>query len=194
MSTENPWKTLSTKVVYKNPWITVREDDVITPSGEKGIYGVVESRIATGIVALTENSEIVLVGQFRYAMNEYSWEIIEGGAEQGEDPQTAAVRELAEEAGLIPAHVEVLGDEIHLSNCHSSERAYLYFAKGLTKTNTNPDSTEQLQIKTVSIKTALEMLEKGEIKDSLSIIAIYRIAIKLGIIGNLSSTSLNSNT
>jgi 8-oxo-dGTP pyrophosphatase MutT (NUDIX family) len=176
MSKSNPWKTLDSKIVYTNPWIRVREDAVLKPNGAPGIYGVVETRIATGVVALTENNDIVLVGQYRYPMEEYSWEIIEGGAELEEDPMKAAKRELQEEAGLIASEFSILGPEIHLSNCHSSERGLLYLAKGLTETESSPDDTEILQIKTVPFQEAITMVEKGEIKDSLSIIGIYRAA------------------
>ena len=170
----NPWKTLSSRIVYKNPWITLREDDVITPSGNKGIYGVVDCKIATGVVALTKESNIVLVGQYRYTMHEYSWEIIEGGTEAGEDPKEAAKRELQEEAGYLSKDFIELGPEIHLSNSHSSERGLLYLAKDLETVPSAPEETEVLVIKEVPFKDAIALIENGEIKDSLSIIGIYR--------------------
>lgn len=177
----NPWVTLKTSLIYENPWIKVREDSVIKPNGEQGIYGVVETRIATGVVALNEKNDITLVGQYRYSMNEYSWEIIEGGAETNEDPADAAKRELQEEAGIRASHFRPLGPEIHLSNCHSSERAYLYLARELQETERNPDDTEILQLRTVPFTDALTMIENGQIKDSLSIIGIYRAARLLSI-------------
>ena len=126
MSRENPWKRLSSRVVYQNAWITVREDQVIRPDGKPGIYGVVETRIAAGVAAITENRELYLVGQFRYPTNEYSWEIIEGGTDGGESALSGAQRELKEEAGITAAHWEQLGGEIHLTNCHSSEIGVLF--------------------------------------------------------------------
>jgi 8-oxo-dGTP pyrophosphatase MutT (NUDIX family) len=174
MESKNPWKKIDSRVVYKNDWITVREDNVIRPDGGKGIYGVVETRIATGVVAVTESNEIYLVGQFRYPMNEYTWEIIEGGAEIGESPLVAAKRELEEEAGLIASSWEELGGEIHLSNCHSSEVGKLYLAKGLVETEKNPDNTEVLQIRKIPFTSCLGMLDRGEIKDGLSLIGILR--------------------
>jgi 8-oxo-dGTP pyrophosphatase MutT (NUDIX family) len=179
---QNPWKTLSSSVVYTNPWISVREDKVIKPNGKEGIYGVVDSKIASGVVALHENNDIVLVGQYRYPMKEYSWEIIEGGTESNESPSDAAKRELMEEAGLEASKITQLGGEIHLSNCHSSERAFVYLAEGLKETSKSPDDTEILQIKTVPFSEALEMVEKGKIKDSMSIIGIYRAARLLSLI------------
>jgi len=168
----NPWKTLSTEVKYKNPWITVREDQVIRPDGHPGIYGVVETRVATGVLALDDHDALYLVGQYRYPMGCYSWEIIEGGAEPGEDPVVACKRELREEAGLEAAHWEPIGGEIHLSNCHSSERGFLYVARGLTHVGDDPDGTEQLQIKKVPWNEAVSMVERGEITDAFSIMGI----------------------
>src|SRR5690606_11888068 len=130
---KNPWKTLDTKVVYENTWIRVREDVVVRPDGKPGIYGVVETRLAPGVAALTPENEVYLVGQYRYPMDSYSWEIIEGGSDDDESALDAAKRELREEAGLEASHWEALGPEIHLSNCHSNERGYLFLATGLTE-------------------------------------------------------------
>jgi 8-oxo-dGTP pyrophosphatase MutT (NUDIX family) len=176
MTVKNPWHRRGTKVVYSNPWITVREDDVITPGGKPGIYGVVEPRIATGVVALTENKEIYLVGQYRYPVEEYSWEIPEGGSEIGEDPMLTAKRELREETGLEAESWEQLGGEIHLSNCFSSERGFLYLARGLRQGDAEPDHTEQLQVKRIPFAECLAMVDRGEIKDSLTVIAVLRMA------------------
>ena len=169
---QNPWRTLSSEVKYKNPWITVREDQVIRPDGKPGIYGVVETRIATGVLALDEDGALYLVGQYRYPLDCYSWEIIEGGAEQGEDPMDACKRELREEAGLEAAHWETLGGEIHLSNCHSSERGFLYVARGLTHVGEDPEGTEQLQVRKVPWSEAVAMVGRGEITDAFSIMGI----------------------
>lgn len=172
----NPWKTQDTRVVYSNPWITVREDSVIQPSGNEGIYGVVQARIATGVVVLTPDNEVVLVGQYRYPTNYYSWEIIEGGAERDEEPLEAAKRELAEEAGLVAERWEPIGTDIHLSNCHSDEIAYLFLATDLTEVPQRPDETEELRVARVPLVSAINMVESGEIKDALSIIGLLRVA------------------
>lgn len=174
MSEENPWRTLESREVYKNPWIRVREDQVIRPDGAPGIYGVVETRIATGVVVLTPDGQTVLVGQYRYPTENYSWEIVEGGADHGEDPLVAIKRELKEEAGLIARHWEVLGDEVHLSNCFSAERAWLYLAEELEQTTSSPEGTEVLQVRTVPFDEAIRMVERGEIKDAMSIIGLLR--------------------
>jgi len=176
MSTDNPWRTLSSRTVYKNPWITVREDQVLCPDGSPGIYGVVETRIATGVVALTEDNQIYLVGQYRYPLNQYSWEIPEGGTDGQEAPLVAIKRELKEEAGLEAAHWEQLGGEIHLSNCISSERAFLYLARGLTECASAPEHTEVLQVRRMPFRECLTMVERGEITDGMTIIAVLRAA------------------
>lgn len=169
---QNPWKTLSSEVKYKNPWISVREDQVIRPDGAPGIYGVVDCRVATGVLALTEDDDLYLVGQYRYPMHCYSWEIIEGGAEPDEDPMEACKRELREEAGLEAAEWTPLGHEIHLSNCHSSERGFLYVARGLHHVDADPEGTEALQVRKVPWQEAVAMVENGAITDAFSIMGI----------------------
>lgn len=172
---KNPWKTLDSKVVYENPWIRVREDAVVRPDGKPGIYGVVETRLATGVIALTPENEVYLVGQYRYPMDSYSWEIIEGGSDDDESALDAAKRELREEAGLEASHWETLGPEIHLSNCHSNERGYLFLATGLTEVESSPDGTEELVIRKVPLAEALAMVDSGEIADAMSIMALLRL-------------------
>ena len=173
---KNPWTTLATRLVYQNPWITVREDKVLRPNGSPGIYGVVETRLATGVLALTPEDDCYLVGQYRYTMHEYSWEIIEGGSDPGEDALAAAKRELREEAGLVARDWQPLGGEIHLSNCHSSERGYLFVARDLEEVAATPDETEDLQLRRVPFREALAMVDRGEIRDSISIMGILRYA------------------
>ncbi len=177
----NPWKTLSSEVKYKNLWISVREDQVIRPDGKPGIYGVVDCRVATGVLALTDDDELYLVGQYRYPLHCYSWEIIEGGAEPDEDPMEACKRELREEAGLEAAHWKALGHEIHLSNCHSSERGFLYVARGLTHVGAEPEGTEELQVKKVSWAEAVAMVRRGEITDAFSIMGILLYEQQRGV-------------
>lgn len=172
MSTENPWKTLSSKHIYSNPWMSVREDQVIRPDGQDGIYGVIDTRIATGVVALTPERDVYLVGQYRYPTDVYSWEIVQGGADEDEDPLTACKRELQEEAGLLAETWTPIGGEIHLSNCISSEKAYIYVAEGLSETEASPDGTEVLQLKKVPLKEAVRMAVSGEIVDAVSVIGI----------------------
>ena len=172
MGTQNPWKTISSRKVYSNPWMSVREDQVIRPDGQNGIYGVIDTRTATGVVALTREHEVYLVGQYRYPTDVYSWEIVQGGADENEDPLTACKRELQEEAGLIAETWTPIGGEIHLSNCISSEKGYLFVAEGLSETEASPDGTEVLQLKKMPLSEAVRMAVSGEIVDAVSVIGI----------------------
>ncbi|HEV2798862.1 MAG TPA: NUDIX hydrolase [Pyrinomonadaceae bacterium] len=175
--TKNPWTLISTKQIYDNNWISVREDSVVRPDGERGIYGVVHFKnIAIGVLAV-EDDFIYLVGQYRYPLERYSWEIPEGGCAEGEDPLDAARRELEEETGLRAGNWRKLG-EAHLSNSVSDELAIWYVATDLTQGQHRPEGTEQLQIRRVPFVEALRMTMRGEITDAISQLAImqYRLA------------------
>ena len=169
--TKNPWTRVSTKKVYENNWISVREDAVIQPDGARGIYGVVHFKnIAIGVLAVEDDS-VYLVGQYRYPLEQYSWEIPEGGCGEGEDPLGAAQRELEEETGLRARHWRKLG-EAHLSNSVSDELAIWFVATGLTQGEHRPEGTEQLEVRRVTFAEAFRMVTSGEISDAISQLAI----------------------
>ncbi len=172
----NPWKTIGSREVYRNPWFSVREDQVIRPDGKPGIYGVVESKVATGIIPIDDEGYTWLVGQYRYPIEIYSWEIIEGGADPGETPREAAIRELKEEAGLTARDVVQLGAPFYLSNCFTSERADVFLARGITVGEAQPEGTEVLQLKRLPFSEALAMARSGEISDAVAIIGLERAA------------------
>lgn len=172
---ENPWKTLSSENKYENPWIKVTEHQVLNPKGKEGIYGVVSFKnIAIGVVPLDEDGNTWLVGQYRYALNLYSWEIPEGGCLIGKETKLeAAQRELQEETGLEAAKwTEIL--EAHISNSVTDEVGYAFIAQGLTMGTATPEDTEALQLKKVSLDKAIEMCMNGEITDSLSMLALFK--------------------
>jgi 8-oxo-dGTP pyrophosphatase MutT (NUDIX family) len=171
---ENPWKTLSSKSVYENPWIQLTEFDVVNPGGGLGIYGKVHFKNrAVGVMVLDAQRNTYLVGQFRYTLDEYSWEIPEGGGPIGLDPLDSAKRELLEETGLVAQNWDLLL-EMHLSNSVSDELAILYLATELTQFESEPEETEQLQIKKLPFEEAYQMVMDGKIKDSMSIAAIQK--------------------
>jgi 8-oxo-dGTP pyrophosphatase MutT (NUDIX family) len=175
----NPWSIEAERKLYDNPWISLTEYDVINPSGNKGIYGKVHFKnTAVGIVAIDEKLNIYLVGQYRFPINEYSWEIPEGGAPVGTDPLEGGKRELLEETGLRAADWEPLM-QMHLSNSVSDELAIVYLATGLTQHQAEPEETEQLLIKKVPVTEAYQMVEEGIIKDSMSVAAIIKIKLLL---------------
>ena len=174
---ENPWETVSSRVVYDNPWIRVREDEVVRPDGLPGIYGVVHFKnIAVGVLAV-EGGMLYLVGQFRYPLERYSWEIPEGGCAEGEEPLSAARRELEEETGLRACRWSKMG-EAHLSNSVSDELAVWYLAEELEQGERRPEGTEKLLIRRVSLREALGMVGSGEITDALSIHAIQQFQLR----------------
>lgn len=174
---KSPWQTLASRQMYDNAWISVREDSVIRPDGEQGIYGVVHFKnIAIGILAV-EDDFIYLVGQYRYPLEQYSWEIPEGGCPEGEDALHAAQRELEEETGLRAGTWEKLGIA-HLSNSVSDEFAVWFLATGLTQGEHRPEGTEKLKIRRVAFDEALNMALTGEITDALSMLAIMQYQIK----------------
>jgi ADP-ribose pyrophosphatase len=174
---KNPWHRLSSKEIYDNPWIRLREDAVIRPDGKEGIYGVVHFKnVAVGVLPI-EDDYIYLVGQYRYPLEAYSWEIPEGGCPEHEDTLEAAKRELEEETGLLANRWEKLGDA-HLSNSVSDERAIWYLATELTHGTFNPEGCEQLSLRRIPFKEALQMVLNGEITDSLSMLAILSYQLK----------------
>lgn len=173
---ENPWRTLLTREVYENNWIKVREDTVLRPDGEPGIYGVVHFKnIAVGVVAVDEDDSVYLVGQYRYALECYSWEIPEGGCAEGEEPLQAGKRELEEETGLRAREWKRLGTA-HLSNSVTDEVAVWYLARELSQGEQRPEGTERLEVRRVPLNKALAMVMKGEITDALSMLAIMQYA------------------
>lgn len=177
---KTPWKTLASTEIYHNDWISVIHNEVLNPSGQPGIYGVVHyHNTAIGICAVEENNDLWLVGQYRFPLDAYSWEIPEGGCPASEDPLSAARRELMEETGLTAkAWTPML--ESHLSNSVSNEKAIVYLAQDLTAGLPMPEETEDLTLKRVSLEHATRMVFDGEITDSISMLAIMKLNHQLG--------------
>lgn len=174
---ENNWQILNERNVYDNNWISVSHYDVINPNGGKGIYGKVSFKnFAIGIIPIDNEGYTWLVGQQRFPLNEYSWEIPEGGCPLNDLPINAAKKELLEETGLIAENWQFL-KKMHLSNSVSDEVGYLFLATDLTHHKPEPEETELLQLKKVKVLEAISMMEKGQITDVISIVALQQIKI-----------------
>lgn len=178
MSIENPlnsWKTLSTELVYESAWIAVNKHQTINPAGKPAVYSVVNFKnLAIGILPLSEDGFTWLVGQWRYPLNAYSWEIPEGGGPLGEAPIETAVRELKEETGIVAQKFEEIM-QLHLSNSATNEHAFVFLATDLTFEEAEPEETEDLKVKKVHINEAFDMVMKGEITDGISVAAIFKV-------------------
>jgi len=182
----NPWTILTENEVYDNRWISVTEFGVINPSGGKGIYGKVHFKNrAIGILPLDDQLNTWLVGQYRFTLGAYSWEIPEGGGNPGEEWLEAAKRELLEETGLVAAEWSHLM-HFHLSNSVSDEAGTIFLARQLTQKQAQPEETEQLQVKKMHFNEAYDMVEDGRITDSMSVAAILKVKLML-IDGRISS-------
>jgi len=178
LSDHNPWTTHSTEIAYENPWIRVEHCEVTTPGGLPGVYGVVRfENIAVGVIPIDHEDYTWLVGQYRYTLDEYSWEMPEGGCPKGESPEDAAHRELLEETGLRAATMTPLFDGVRLSNSVTDETAVAFVATDLTQGEPQPDDTEDLQIQRVPVDDAINMVLSGEINDSFSVMAFQRLAL-----------------
>lgn len=179
---KNPWTTISSKEVYQNPWIKVEEDQVINPSGGEGLYGKVHFKnTAIGIIPLDDENNTWLVGQHRYVLNEWSWEIPKGGGPIGKTILESAQRELLEETGLKAKQwTEIL--KAHLSNSVSDEVGYVFLAQELSASNHQREATEaDMKVWKLSFAKALEMVMQGKITDSLSVMGILKTAKILGL-------------
>lgn len=173
---KNNWEKISTVVPYSNPWIEVQHHEVINPSGGKGIYGQVNFKnIAIGVVPVDNQGNTYLVGQFRFPLEEYSWEIPEGGCPIGEDILDAAKRELLEETGFT-AQKWTLISKIHTSNSVCNEVGFIFLAEELHQGQADPEETEDLILKKVSLIEAVELVMNNQITDSISIAGILKIA------------------
>jgi 8-oxo-dGTP pyrophosphatase MutT (NUDIX family) len=176
-SEENPWKTLSSEIVYDTPWIAIERNEVINPAGNEGVYSIIQYKNkAIGILPLDEEDYTWIVGQYRYPIKEYSWEIPEGGGPLSDSPLESAARELQEETGIVARSYELLV-RLHLSNSASDEEAFIYLARGLSFHESSPEETEQLEVRKVHFDELLEMVMKGSITDAMTVAAVLKYAL-----------------
>ena len=179
--TKNPWQTLNSAVRYENPWLAIRHEEVLTPAGTPGIYGVVSFKNkAVGVIPLDEAGNTYLVGQHRYPLDEYSWEIPEGGSPLGTDPLESAKRELKEETGLEATQWTKIA-RIHTSNSATDEEGFLYIAEGLVQGDHEPEDTEDLRIWKLPLDEAVDMVMTSRITDALSVSGLLMVARLRGV-------------
>lgn len=178
----NSWTTLSGEVKYDNRWITVTEYQVLNPSGGKGIYGKVHFKNkAIGIIPVDKALNTWLVGQYRYTLNAWHWEIPEGGGPLNEDPMESAKRELQEETGLrAGSWKEII--HLHTSNSVTDEEGHIFLAEDLQEGASSLEETEaDLKVWKLPLKEALDMALNGKITDGMSVMAILKVARLKGI-------------
>lgn len=172
-----PWVRRSRRTVYENRWMAVYEDQVTQPDGREGIYGTVHFRNqAVGVVAIDSLDRVLLVGQHRYPLDQYSWEIPAGGCPRGEDTLEAARRELREETGYSADCWRLIACS-HLSNSVTDEEAFIYLASGMRDGEAEPEGTESLDVQWVPFEEALRMSIDGRITDSMTLIGLQRAAL-----------------
>ncbi|UOG73887.1 NUDIX hydrolase [Hymenobacter tibetensis] len=172
--THNPWQVLSTEVKYNNPWIRVREDQVINPGGGRGIYGVVTMKNkGLGIVPVDAEGNTWLVGQYRYTLSEYSWEIPMGGGPVEQDILESAQRELREETGLLARRWTNIA-RLHTSNSVTDEEGFVFLAEDLEQGEVEPEETEDLRLWKLPLAEAVRMVMDNRITDAISVAGLLK--------------------
>lgn len=176
-SIDSPWQTLSREVKYDNPWIRVEEHQVINPAGGEGIYGTVEFKnTAVAIIALFENGDTLLVGQFRYPLQEYHWELPMGGAPSGESTLDCAQRELQEETGYSAIKWrQVLS--MHLSNSITQEQGFTFIAENLTVGDMSLEDTEDITLDRLPFEEVFQRVMAGEITDAMTVASVLKVRL-----------------
>jgi len=172
---EPNWQTHTVKTVYENPWISVSHREVTAPTGNPGIYGLVHFKnIALGVIPIDEHGNTWLVGQHRYTLNQYTWEIPEGGGLRDVDPLLTAQRELREETGISASRWTPLL-HLHTSNSVTDEVGHAFIAQGLTFGEKNYDETEQLAVVKLPLEEAVARVMNGEITDALAMASLLKV-------------------
>lgn len=176
---KNPWQQKTDSIVYENNWIRVHHQEVTTPGGTDGIYGLVHFKnLAIGIIALDENNHTWVVGQYRYPLKKYSWEIPEGGGMIGIDPLESAKRELLEECGIEARSWEKIL-EMDLSNSATDEHAIIFVARGLSYVNSAPEETEELQVKKIPFEELFQQVMQGNYQDAITVAGVLKLKLML---------------
>lgn len=175
--TRDPWTRYEQRIEFENPWFSVQTQDCLTPGGTPATYGWVHFKNrAVGVIPLHDDGTITLVGQYRYPLELYSWELPEGGCPEGRELIDAARMELSEETGLKAKSLTPFL-EFHTSNSITDEYGQLFLARGLTEGQAHPEDSEELRIRRISLETILDEIEAGKITDAITIMAAYKLAL-----------------
>jgi ADP-ribose pyrophosphatase len=176
--TRAPWRQLSSRRIYANRWMAVREDQVRLPDGRQTIYGVVDCGNCVGVLPFVDATHVLLVGQYRYVAERFTWEMPTGGVRPGESLEAAAQRELAEEAGRRAGRLTWIST-YHTSKSVMNETAHLYVGEDLTPAERAPDDTEFIERRVFPFGEVLDMVRRAEITDSMTVIAVLQSALQL---------------
>ena len=173
-----PWTIHTQQIAYDNPWMSVREFDVTRPDGEPGLYGVVEPKnLAIGVLPIFENGDTLLVGQYRFALDAYSWELPEGGGPLSDQPLVSAQRELTEETGYSARCWDHFGS-YDMSNSITNERAEMFLAWDLTLGKAEREGSEaDMIVKRVALRDALDMTLTGKIRDAFTALMLHKAVL-----------------
>jgi ADP-ribose pyrophosphatase len=170
-----PWRTVTSREVYANPWIRVREDVAEMPDGRTTLYGVVECKPAVGVLPFLDERTVVLVGQYRYVARAFLWEMPTGGVRPGESEEGAVQRELAEETGYEAARLVKLCSFLS-SKSVVDETAHIYRADGLRAVAHAGDDTEFIEVRAFTFEEVVRMVEASEILDAMTVVAVLHVA------------------
>lgn len=168
---ETPWKTLSTKSIYRNKWLSLREDIAELPDGRTTIYGVVTCGHCVGVLPFLDPETVLFIRQYRYVAQQVTWEMPTGGVHPGESVGEAAQRELAEEIGYRAGRLTPVST-YHTSKSVMDETAHLFLGEEIVKRDLPCDKTEFIEVRPFPFEEALRMVLSGEILDSMTIIAV----------------------
>lgn len=172
-----PWLTRSSRPIYQNNWMSLREDIAELPDGRTTIYGVATMGQCVGVLPFVDPDTVILVRQYRYVQREaFRWEMPTGGMKPGESPEQAAQRELAEEAGYRAARLVPI-NTYYTSKSVCDETAQLFLGYDLIQFKLPEDDTEFLEIASFPFDEALRMVQCSDIRDGMTAIAVLRAAL-----------------
>jgi len=172
---EVPWKQQATRPIYRNPWISLREDLVELPDGRTTIYGVVTCSECVGVLPFLDPNTVLMIKQYRYVAQRVTWEMPTGGMHAGESRQEAAQRELGEEIGYRAEKLTWLST-FHTSKSVVDETAHLFLGEELVKVELPPDATEFIEVRPFAFEEILQMVLRSEITDSMTVIGVLHAA------------------